>query len=61
MEVSDEEGDQVARLKYCLSQGVKELLVDRVEEWPGVQSAKALIAGASTSFNYLNVHLHFPT
>ena len=54
VEVSDEEGDQVARLKYCLSQGVKELLVDRVEEWPGVQSATALIAGESLSGHWYN-------
>ena len=45
IEVSDEEVDQVARLKYCLSNGVKEFLVDRVDDWPGVHSAEALVTG----------------
>ena len=43
--VSDEEETQVSRLRYLLSQGVKENLVDRVEQWPGVHSATALIQG----------------
>ena len=45
VEVSDEEADQVARLRYCLSNGVKEFLVDRVADWPGVHSAEALVSG----------------
>ena len=45
--VSDEEEAQIARLKYILAAGVKELLVDRVDEWPGVHSARALIEGTS--------------
>jgi hypothetical protein len=45
VEVSDAEGDQIERLKYCLSNGVKEHLVDRPDQWPGVQSATALVAG----------------
>ncbi len=43
--VSDEEGAQIKRLKYCLANSVKEFLVDRPCEWPGVHSAEALIAG----------------
>jgi len=43
--VSDEEHVQAARLAYCLEQGVKEGLVDRPEDWPGVQSATALMSG----------------
>jgi len=43
--VSDEEGAQIRRLKYCLSNGVKEFLVDRPGQWPGVQSAEALVEG----------------
>jgi len=43
--VSGEEDVQVARLAYCLGQGVKEFLVDRPEDWPGVQSATALLEG----------------
>ncbi|HSJ74704.1 MAG TPA: hypothetical protein VK899_00705, partial [Gemmatimonadales bacterium] len=41
----DEEAAQVDRLIYVLSNGVKEGLVARVEEWPGVHSAHALLTG----------------
>ena len=40
--VSDEEEAQVARLKHLLSAGVKEQLVERAIEWPGVNGARAL-------------------
>ena len=40
--VSDEEEDQVARLRYLLAAGVKEHLVERAIDWPGVHSARAL-------------------
>ncbi len=43
--VSDEEAAQVDRLTYILANGVKENLVARVEEWPGVHSAHALLTG----------------
>ena len=43
--VSWEEAAQVARLKYLLGNSVKELLVDRPSEWPGVNSVAALIEG----------------
>ena len=43
--VSDEEAAQIDRLTYILAQGVKENLVARVEEWPGVHSARALLTG----------------
>jgi REP element-mobilizing transposase RayT len=43
--VTDEEGAQVERLKYVLANGVKENLVERVSQWPGVHSAEALIHG----------------
>ena len=43
IQVSDEEEDQVARLKYILGAGVKEHLVDRAIEWPGVHSVRALL------------------
>ena len=46
--VSDEEEAQVERLKYLLSQGVKEDLVERPEEWPGLHLAPALQAGYSS-------------
>ena len=43
--VSNEEAAQVDRLTYLLANGVKENLVARVEEWPGVHSAHALLTG----------------
>ncbi|HSK77375.1 MAG TPA: transposase [Thermoanaerobaculia bacterium] len=43
--VSDEEAAQIERLKYHLSHGVKEDLVERVDQWPGVHCARALIEG----------------
>lgn len=43
--VSEEEGAQVGRLKYLLSQGVKEGIVERPEDWPGLHCAEALASG----------------
>lgn len=43
--VSDEEEAQIARLKYVLAQGVKENLVSRCADWPGVHSVDALVKG----------------
>ncbi|MEO1086451.1 MAG: transposase, partial [Acidobacteriota bacterium] len=41
--LSDEPEVQVERLKYILSQGVKEGLVLSPKNWPGVHSARALL------------------
>jgi len=43
--VTEEEGIQVARLKYLLSQGCKEGLVSSPRHWPGLHCAKALMTG----------------
>jgi REP element-mobilizing transposase RayT len=43
--VTGEEAAQVERLKYVLANGVKENLVERVCQWPGVHSAEALTHG----------------
>ena len=43
--VSHEEAAQVARLAYILGHGVKEGLVERPQQWPGVHCAHALLAG----------------
>ena len=43
--VSDEPEAQVGRLRYHLAHGVKEGLVGRVTEWPGVHFAKAILGG----------------
>ena len=43
--VSDEPEAQIGRLKYHLAHGVKEGLVGRVTEWPGIHFAKAVLEG----------------
>ncbi len=43
--VSDETEAQVARLRYVLENSVKENLVARLRDWPGVHSASAMIEG----------------
>jgi hypothetical protein len=41
--VSDEEAAQVDRFRYILSHGVKESLVERVLDWPGVHAARSIL------------------
>jgi len=43
--VSEEEAAQVERFAYVLSHGVKENLVGRLEEWPGVHAVGQLLGG----------------
>ena len=43
--VTNEDRAQIERLSYVLAQSVKEGLVEKVREWPGVHSAAALIDG----------------
>lgn len=43
--VSDESEAQIDRLRYCLSHGLKEDLVARCRDWPGVSSVPALADG----------------
>ena len=43
--ISDEPEAQMARLRYVLSHGVKEGLVERAQEWPGVHCVGALTEG----------------
>lgn len=43
--VSEEPEAQIARLEYCLAQGVKEHLVAKAIDWPGVHASRALILG----------------
>jgi len=45
--VSDEPGAQEERLRYLLSNGCKEGLVRRPEDWPGPSSTEALLTGAT--------------
>ena len=43
--ISPEEAAQVERLKYVLAHGIKEGLVERVTDWPGVHCGQALMTG----------------
>ncbi len=45
--ISSEAAAQTERLRYVLAHGVKEGLVERVTEWPGVHCAQALLTGAT--------------
>ena len=48
------EESQVKCLKYILSQGVKEDLVERPEHWPGLHCAKYLITGSRIKAEWLD-------
>lgn len=52
--ISDEEGAQVGRLKYVLSHGPKEGLVDAPQDWPGVHCARALLGGETLEGYWFN-------
>jgi putative transposase len=52
--VSQEEAAQVGRLVYVLSNCCKEGLVARIEDWPGVHAAPALLAGRSLQGVWIN-------
>ncbi|HEX7180606.1 MAG TPA: hypothetical protein VF756_02100 [Thermoanaerobaculia bacterium] len=52
--ISNEEGAQVERLTYVLSNGVKEGLVARLEDWPGVHCVSALLTGQSPEGTWFN-------
>jgi hypothetical protein len=43
--ISPEEAAQVGRLRYILSHGIKEDLVEKVDQWPGVHCAQSLLTG----------------
>ncbi|MCP3958385.1 MAG: hypothetical protein GY719_11080 [bacterium] len=45
IEISDEEQAQVSRLRYVLSHGLKENLVLRCRDWPGLQCIDAVTEG----------------
>lgn len=52
--VSDESKAQVARLKYVLSHGVKEGLVEHPSKWPGANSISALLADGALQGVWFN-------
>jgi REP element-mobilizing transposase RayT len=43
--ISPEDAAQAERLRYVLSHGVKENLVEKVDQWPGVHCARSLLSG----------------
>jgi putative transposase len=43
--ITEEESVLLERMRYVLSQGIKEHLVARIVDWPGVHSGQDLIAG----------------
>ncbi len=52
--VTDEEGAQIERLLYILSNGCKEDLVEQPQDWPGVHCANALLAGESLTGHWFD-------
>ncbi len=57
--VTGEEGAQVERLAYILANGVKEDLVERARDWPGVQSVRALLDGAPLTGHWIDRRREF--
>jgi REP-associated tyrosine transposase len=43
--VTEEEAAQVERFKYVLAQSCKENLVEKLRDWPGISSVRALVDG----------------
>jgi len=52
--VGNTEEDQVWRLRYLLEQGCKEGLVWKPSDWPGVHTAREIIAGKKVQGRWLN-------
>ena len=52
--VTEEEGAQIERLLYIFSNGVKEGLVERPQDWPGVHCVNALLDGEPLTGHWFN-------
>ena len=52
--ISDEPAAQLDRLRYVLSNGVKEGLVARVEDWPGISLVKSVLSGEPVRGTWFN-------
>src|SRR3954466_8550730 len=52
--VTDEDAAQIERLRYVLAQSVKEGLVERLAQWPGVHCVKALLEGKSLTGHWFD-------
>lgn len=57
--VSGEEGAQIERLRYILSHGCKEHLVERPTDWPGAHCARALQDGTPVTGSWFNRTLEY--
>jgi len=52
--VTDEDAAQIERLRYVLAQSVKEGLVERLAQWPGVHCVEALLEGKSLTGHWFD-------
>src|SRR5436853_5554908 len=52
--VTDEEAAQVEVFKYVLAQSVKEQLVERIQDWPGVHSFRFLVEGTAMTGHWFD-------
>ena len=52
--VTEEEGAQIERLLYILSNSVKEGLVEQPQDWPGVHCVNALLGGEPMTGHWFN-------
>ena len=52
--ISDEPAAQVDRLRYVLANGVKEGLVARVEDWPGISLVRSVLHGDPVRGTWFN-------
>jgi len=52
--VTEEESAQVERLKYVLAQSCKENLVERLRDWRGVHSVRALLDGEALTGHWFD-------
>jgi REP element-mobilizing transposase RayT len=52
--ISEEEAAQIGRLRYILAHGVKEGLVEKVSQWPGVHAASTLLSGQPLEGTWFN-------
>jgi hypothetical protein len=52
--ISNEEKAQAERLEHILSRGVKEDLVEKITDWPGLHCVHSLLSGQPTEGTWFN-------
>jgi hypothetical protein len=52
--ITDEDAAQIERLRYVLAQSVKEGLVERLAQWPGVHCVEALLEGEALTGHWFD-------